>query len=69
MRRVLLAFVPVAATGAIAASAPVQQPLPLDQQLQQSRQEAAAAEGEEHRVVDAGGEGMACACAEPAWLR
>jgi septal ring factor EnvC (AmiA/AmiB activator) len=40
----------VAATGAIAASAPVQQPLPLDQQLQQSRQEAAAAEAEQHRL-------------------
>jgi septal ring factor EnvC (AmiA/AmiB activator) len=46
----LLAFVPVAATGAIAASAPVQQPLPLDQQLQQSRQEAAAAEAQQHRL-------------------
>jgi septal ring factor EnvC (AmiA/AmiB activator) len=50
VRRFLLAFVPVAATGAIAASAPVQQPLPLDQQLQQSRQEAAAAEAQQHRL-------------------
>jgi septal ring factor EnvC (AmiA/AmiB activator) len=48
--RLLLALVPVAATGAIAASAPVQQPLPLDQQLQQSRQEAAAAEALQHRL-------------------
>jgi septal ring factor EnvC (AmiA/AmiB activator) len=45
-----LALVPIAATGVIAASAPVQQPLPLDQQLQQSRQEAAAAEAQQHRL-------------------
>jgi septal ring factor EnvC (AmiA/AmiB activator) len=45
-----LVLVPVAATGAIAASAPIQQPLPLDQQLQQSRQEAAAAEAQQHRL-------------------
>jgi septal ring factor EnvC (AmiA/AmiB activator) len=45
-----LALVPIAATGVIAASAPLQQPLPLDQQLQQSRQEAAAAEAQQHRL-------------------
>ena len=50
MRRLFLALVPVAATGVIAASAPLQQPLPLDQQLQQSRQEAAAAEAQQHRL-------------------
>jgi len=50
VRRLFLALVPVAATGVIAASAPVQQPLPLDQQLQQSRQEAAAAEAQQHRL-------------------
>jgi len=50
VRRLFLALFPVAATGVIAASAPVQQPLPLDQQLQQSRQEAAAAEAQQHRL-------------------
>jgi len=50
VRRLFLALVPVAATGVIVASTPVQQPLPLDQQLQQSRQEAAAAEAQQHRL-------------------
>jgi septal ring factor EnvC (AmiA/AmiB activator) len=54
MRRLLLAVVPLLATAAVAASAPVEpQPLPLDQQLQQARSEAASAEAEQHRLDSA----------------
>jgi septal ring factor EnvC (AmiA/AmiB activator) len=49
--RSLFAFVPFVAAGTIAASTPLQPALlPLDQQLQQSRQEAASAEAEQHRL-------------------
>ena len=58
MRRLLLAIVPVVASGGIAASAPVPQPLPLDQELQQSRQEAAAAEAQQHRLEAAAGQAV-----------
>lgn len=50
MKRLLLALIPICGTIALAASAPAEQPIPLDQQLRQSRQEASAAEALQHRL-------------------
>ena len=51
MRRLSIALVALAAAATIGASAPMQpEPIPLDQQLHQSRQEAAAAEAQEQRL-------------------
>lgn len=50
MRRLLLALVPLSATGALAASAPVTPQFPIDQQLRQAQSDASSAEAEQHRL-------------------